>query len=307
MPTDYHEPMYLEHFNLAEYPFGLTPNTRFFCALSTHQEALNVLSVSLHSGEGFIKITGEVGTGKTLLCRKLLNELDDSFVTAYIPNPVLTQEELFLAIADELGISRSKRLKSGELLRLINLHLLEIAAADKHLVLVLDEVQAMPVKSLESLRLLTNLETESRKLLQIVLFGQPELDELLTRDDLRQLRQRITFSYRLSLLNRAQTRLYLFNRLRVAGCLQRDLLTWPAYELIYAYSKGTPRLLNILAHKALMAAFGQGSKRVSFKHVHAAASDTEGISRISFMKPLWITGLLFMAFWGVKQIMEFLP
>lgn len=265
--------MYLEHFGLTEYPFGLTPNTRFFCALASHQDALNVLLVALHSGEGFVKITGEVGTGKTMLCRKLLNELDPSFVAAYLPNPALSQRELLSAVADELGVNAQQAAGPGHLLKLIYRHLLDLAGDGKRVVLVLDEAQAIPRDSLELLRLLTNLETESRKLLQIVLFGQPELDALIARPDLRQLCQRITFSHRLEMLDRAQTRSYLFNRLRIAGYRERDLFTRPAYWLIHAYSRGTPRLLNVLAHKAMMAAYGHGDQRVRARHVRAAAAD----------------------------------
>lgn len=303
--------MYLEHFGLREYPFGLTPNTQFFCALSGHQEALNVLLVALHSGEGFIKITGEVGTGKTMLCRKLLNELDDSFLTAYIPNPALSQAELLSAIAEEMGIPSDKVFRPGFVLKLINQHLLKVAAEGQRVVLVLDEAQAIPPESLELLRLLTNLETESRKLLQIVLFGQPELDALLARPNLRQLRQRITFSYRLETLPRSGTQHYLFGRLRVAGYAERDLLTTPAYWLIHAYSRGTPRLLNILAHKALMVAYGKGIRQVRAEHVRAAAADTEGVQRLGQpMSRLWPFGLLVAigAAWvELRGIGDFLP
>jgi len=271
--------MYLQHFGLSEYPFGLTPNTQFFCALPSHQDALNVLMVALHSGEGFIKVSGEVGTGKTMLCRKLLNELGDGFVTAYIPNPALSQSELLTSVAEELGLPFEKAVRPGHVLKLIYQRLLEVAETGKRLVLVLDEAQAIPVESLELLRLLTNLETESRKLLQIVLFGQPELDALLAREDLRQLRQRITFSCRLRPLTRAETQRYLFQRLRVAGYAERDLFTGAAYRLIYRYSRGIPRLLNIVAHKAMLSAYGQGSAKVKPFHVRAAAADTEGVQR----------------------------
>lgn len=288
--------MYLEHFGLTEYPFGLTPNTQFFCALRVHQEALNVLLVALHSGEGFIKITGEVGTGKTMLCRKLLNELDASFVTAYIPNPALSQAELLAVIAEELGIHSEKVFRQGSVLKRISRHLLKVAAEGKHLVLVFDEAQAIPPDSLELLRLLTNLETESRKLLQIVLFGQPELDALLMRPNLRQLRQRITFSYRLERLGWGGTEHYLSSRLRVAGYNEEHLLTAPAYWFIHTYSRGTPRLLNILAHKAMMVAYGKGLRRVRANHVRAAAADTEGARGVVRPdSPLWPVGLLVAA------------
>lgn len=291
--------MYLEHFGLREFPFGLTPNTQFFCALPTHQEAFNVLMVALHSGEGFIKITGEVGTGKTMLCRKLINELGGDFVIAYIPNPAMPQHELLATVAEEMGLPYEQVVNTGHVLKAINQHLLEVAGRGKRLVLVLDEAQAIPSDSLELLRLLTNLETESRKLLQIVLFGQPELDELLNLPNLRQLRQRITFSYRLHLLNYRETQSYLFKRLQVAGFSERDLLTSMAYRLVHAYSRGTPRLINILAHKAMLVAYGKGARRVGALHVRAAARDTEGVKGFGFGRLLMalpvMAGLLWMA------------
>jgi MSHA biogenesis protein MshM len=291
--------MYLEHFGLREFPFGLTPNTLFFCALPTHQEAMNVLMIALHSGEGFIKITGEVGTGKTMLCRKLVNELGGDFVIAYIPNPAMPQHELLSSVAEEMGLPYEQVINTGHILKLINQHLLEMAAQGKRLVLVLDEAQAIPPDSLELLRLLTNLETESRKLLQIVLFGQPELDALLDRPNLRQLRQRITFSYRLGMLNHQEMQSYLFKRLQVAGYGERDLLTGFAYRLLHLYSRGTPRLINIIAHKAMLAAYGKGSRRVNGFHVRAAAKDTEGVNelklhRLALALPV-IVGLLWIA------------
>jgi MSHA biogenesis protein MshM len=281
--------MYLDHFGLREFPFGLTPNTQFFCALPTHQEALNVLMIALHSGEGFIKITGEVGTGKTMLCRKLLNELGSDFVTAYIPNPAMPQHELLSTVAEEMGLPYEQVVNTGHVLKAINQHLLNVAAQGKRLVLVLDEAQAIPPDSLELLRLLTNLETESRKLLQIVLFGQPELDVLLDKPNLRQLRQRITFSYRLGMLNFRETQSYLFKRLQVAGYSERDLLTGMAYRLLHSYSRGTPRLINILANKAMLVAFGKGARRVNGFHIRAAAKDTEGVSSLRW--PRWLLAL----------------
>lgn len=282
--------MYLEHFGLREFPFGLTPNTQFFCALPAHQEALNVLLVALNGDEGFIKITGECGVGKTMICRKLLNLLDSCATVAYIPNPALSQAELLSTVAEELGIPFDDVSRPGHVLKLINDRLIEVAATGRRLVLILDEAQAIPQESLELLRLLTNLETESRKLLQIILFGQPELDALLDRPEMRQLRQRISFSFSLRVLKREETQAYLFNRLRVAGYAQRDLFTRPAYWLIHQYSRGIPRLLNIIAHKAMMTAYGKGERRVRASHVQAAALDTEGVAG-SGLK-YWLIGLI---------------
>ncbi|AHE68379.1 pilus MSHA type biogenesis protein [Legionella oakridgensis ATCC 33761 = DSM 21215] len=154
--------MYLEHFKLNRQPFSLTPNTEFYCELPTHQEALNVLLLSLQQGEGFIKILGEVGTGKTLLCRLLLNTLDDSFVTAYIPNPDQSADSLRLSLASELGLHPEKDMPQQKLLEAINMRLLELHRAGKKTILIIDEAQALPEICLEAIRLLTNLETEEK-------------------------------------------------------------------------------------------------------------------------------------------------
>jgi MSHA biogenesis protein MshM len=174
--------MYLQHFGLTEFPFGLTPDTQFYFDLPSQSEALNVLLIALQNGEGFIKITGDVGTGKTMLCRKLLKELHSPFVSAYIPNPHLTAAGLRMNIADELGISYARNAGQNIMLQKINKYLLVAAANNQKPVLIIDEAQAMPIETLEALRLLTNLETEKQKLLQIVLFGQPELDQLLQKN-----------------------------------------------------------------------------------------------------------------------------
>ena len=187
--------MYLQHFQMTEKPFSLTPDTQFFLNYRSHKEALTTLRFALQDGEGFIKIVGEVGTGKTLLCRILLAQLDKTrFVTAYIPNPCLTPEELKAFIAAEIGADYHQGMPAHELTSAIYRRLLQIARQRKQVVLVVDEAQTMPRGTMEALRLLTNLETEKRKLLQVVILGQPELDELLRRDDLSQLKQRIVFA-----------------------------------------------------------------------------------------------------------------
>ena len=209
--------MYLEHFNLKDLPFTLTPNTQFFCNLPGHQEAMNVLVFSLKSGEGFIKITGEVGTGKTLLCRMILNQLDDTFITAYLPNPDLSPDGLRRAIAKELGIRGVEKLPESAVIDKITTKLLALRKKGKRVVLICDEVQAMSDVTLEALRLLTNLETESDKLLQIVMFGQPELDARLNQKHLRQLKQRISFAHTLKPIMRNELDEYLCHRLSIAG------------------------------------------------------------------------------------------
>jgi len=269
--------MYLNHFKLKALPFSITPDTGFFYQSPVHREAMNLLLVSIASGDGFIKLSGEVGTGKTLLCRKLLTALEADHETAYIPNPFLNPTALRMAIADELGLQYPRNLGQHRLLKLITERLVELKRAGRHLVLIIDEAQAMPDESLEALRLLSNLETEQEKLLTIVLFGQPELDSKLNQPKIRQLKQRILFSYRLDALNRFELRAYLHHRLQIAGNSDPHLFTIRAIRRLQRASSGIPRLINILGHKALMAAYGQGDKRILPRHVERAVRDTEDV------------------------------
>jgi MSHA biogenesis protein MshM len=274
--------MYKAHFGLREVPFGITPDTSFFFTSPHSQEALNTLLIAAKNGEGFIKITGEVGTGKTLLCRKFMATLDPEFVTAYIPNPFLEPRTLMLALADELEITLEKDVDQHQLLKSIQHRLLELARDGKRVLLCLDEAQAIPIESLEALRLLTNLETEKRKLLQIVLFGQPELNRNLALESIRQLAQRITFHYHLGPLTRDDLEYYIAHRLRIAGFAGARLFSRGAVAKLFSASGGIPRLVNILAHKSLMLAYGQGKQQVSRRHVADAARDT-----IATRRPLW--------------------
>ncbi|MDP3669838.1 MAG: AAA family ATPase [Telluria sp.] len=266
--------MYKTHFGLREVPFSITPDTSFFFNCPHAQEALNTLLVAAKNGEGFIKITGEVGTGKTLLCRKFMASVGPQFVTAYIPNPYLEPRTLMLALADELEIALEKDVDQHHLLKAITHRLISLAVQNKKVVLCLDEAQAIPVESLEALRLLTNLETQKRKLLQIVLFGQPELNTNLQLTSIRQLAQRITFQYHLGPLKRDDLEYYIAHRLRIAGFKGARLFTPAAIRRLYSASGGIPRLVNILAHKALMLSYGQGKHQVTRRHVADAAADT---------------------------------
>ncbi len=265
---------YLRHFGLREPPFGITPDTSFFCACRSTQEALNTLLVAVGNGEGFIKITGEVGTGKTLLCRKFLATLDSGWVTAYVPNPSIEPRTLLLELAEELGVQVDTSADQHYLLKGITRTLLGLARQRKRVVLCMDESQAMPIETLETLRLLTNLETEKRKLLQVVLFGQPELDRKLASESIRQLRQRITFQYDLKALAEDEVGDYVNHRLTVAGYVGQPVVSARALRTLHRASRGLPRLVNILAHKSLLLAFGEGGYRVEPRHVRAAANDT---------------------------------
>lgn len=284
--------MYLEHFGLTELPFTLTPNTAFFYDQGGHREALNVLLVALGAGEGFIKITGEVGTGKTLLCRQLLKSLGEDVVSAYIPNPFLNPNALRMALADELGIEFARNIGQHRLLKLLTERLVALTEAGQRIVLVIDEAQAMPHETLEAVRLLTNLETERRKLLQVVMFGQPELDQRLAEPNLRQLRQRVSFAYSLHPLTRDSMGPYIEHRLRAAGLRGAPPFSAGAQRALFRGSRGVPRLVNILAHKSLMAAFGQGLYQVSARHVRRAVADTDDARRSRSMLPWLLTAVL---------------
>jgi MSHA biogenesis protein MshM len=267
--------MYRQHFGLQEHPFSLTPDTQFFFNNQSHREVLSTMLLALRHSEGFIKIVGEVGTGKTLLSRKLLASLGENYLTAYIPNPYLTPDELKWFLAEEIGIAYSPDIPSYQLLKEINLRLVELAKAKRQVVLVVDEAQAMPRETIEALRLLTNLETEKSKLLQVVLIGQPELDDLLDRPDLRQLKQRIVFAEYLQGIPPARLGDYIDFRLQSAGYRGQSLFSRSALSLLYRASAGVPRLINVIAHKAMMAAYGQASAKVKRSHVERAILDTQ--------------------------------
>lgn len=282
--------MYLYHFGLRELPFTLTPNTNFYCGLQVHNDALNVLLAALKTGEGFIKVTGEVGTGKTLLCRKLLNDIPDHFVTAYIPNPYLSPTELRQAIAVELGIEGVDDVDQHKLTQALEKELLRINQMGRSVVILLDEAQALPQESLEALRLFSNLETESRKLVHLVLMGQPELDERLAKRDLRQLRQRITFSYRLNTLTEDEFGYYLHHRLQIAGYKGPPMFTPRLAHLVHRASRGVPRLANVISHKALLCAYGVGRFHLERSDITAAVKDTEDASSLGFSPWMWAVG-----------------
>lgn len=279
--------MYLYHFGIRELPFSLTPNTNFYLGLPSHSEAMQVLLTALQTGEGFIKVTGEVGTGKTMLCRKLLNEIPDAFQVAYLPNPALNPEEIRYALASELGIKGLAKINQQQLSQKIQMKLLELNQKGKGVVLIIDEAQTIPWESFETLRLFTNLETESRKLIQVVMFGQPELDDMLANERLRQLRQRITFSYKLRSLTKDEIKSYVNHRMQMAGYQGPEVFQSNVMKDLFKYTKGIPRLVNVLCHKALMLAYGEGKHSVGKQQIKLAAKDTESIS-VDNNKMLWL-------------------
>ena len=266
--------MYQQYFGLHSDPFALTPDTEFFFRDWVREEALNTLIYGVRSGEGFIKMVGEVGTGKTTLCRQILRQIEPEAKTAYLPNPQLQDTNLIATLARELGVDTVER-TTNELFDAIQEVLLATWREGRPVVLVLDEAQALPNSTLEQARLLSNLETEKAKLLRIVLFGQPELDQRLKDPAIRQLQQRIVYSYYLRPFAKADLVGYLDHRLRVAGYGGPPLFEPKAVRALHKGSGGVPRLVNILAHKSLLAAFGDGAVRVKGRHVRAAVRDTE--------------------------------
>lgn len=272
--------MYTRHFSLREAPFSITPDSAFFYPHEGAQAALNMLLVALRSGEGFLKIVGEVGCGKTVLCRQLLKILQGECVTAYIPNPDMGPDDLLMALIRELGVEVPPPLNRHKVLNALHECLLRHAEAGRRVVVCIDEAQAIPVRTVESLRLLSNLETEKRKLLQLVLLGQPELDEKLSRPEIRQLLQRITFSEYLGPMAAHRVPAYLAHRLATAALSEATdskVFEADAAQSIAGFSEGVPRLVNILAHKCLMLAYGENEHRVNVRHVRLAAADTPGV------------------------------
>jgi MSHA biogenesis protein MshM len=287
---------YETFFGLREAPFSLAPDPRFLFASASHSAALGEVFHALERREPLVVITGEVGTGKTLLCRQLLRSVGSIFQTAYIPNPYLEPMALLLELAVELGAD-TRGVKAAAplqqqhvLLKALTKRLMSLAQSGRRVLVCLDEVQAMPIDTLEALRLLTNLETEKRKLVQVVIFGQPELDARLDHPSVRQLKQRITFDYRLRPLTGAEMARYLDHRMAVAGYAGSRLFSPAALWVMKRRTGGFPRLVNIVAHKALISAYGKGRKAVGLRDMLSAVSDTSTL-RIS-MREKVMGGLL---------------
>ncbi len=267
--------MYYAFFGLAHAPFKITPDTDVFFEGGNRGAILEALIYAISQGEGIIKVTGEVGSGKTMLCRMLQARLPHSVETVYLANPSVSPEEILHAIAFEMQMEVPKDAGRLEVMHKINERLLERHSQRRQVVLFVEESQGMPIETLEEIRLLSNLETNQHKLLQIVLFGQPEFDENLRRPQIRQLRERVTHSFSLSPLTAADVRSYLVFRLQAAGYRGPDLFGRRVVEEIARASVGLTRRVNILADKTLLAAYADGTHNISLKHVRAAIRDSE--------------------------------
>jgi general secretion pathway protein A len=254
--------VYNNFFGFKERPFQLVPNPAYLFLSRSHEEAIAHLNYALSHGDGFVELTGEVGTGKTTLCRAFLEDLDKDSEVAYIFNPQLNQLELLKTINDEFGIS-SEADNTKDLIDTLNVFLIEKKSQKKNAILLIDEAQNLNKEVLEQLRLLSNLETNTSKLLQIILVGQPELQTMLDAYELRQLRQRITLSWYLTPLSRKETKEYIRHRVNLASKKTEDKFTESAYNLIYKYSGGIPRLINIACDRALLTAFGDNRRKVT--------------------------------------------
>jgi type II secretory pathway predicted ATPase ExeA len=272
--------LYLEHFGMREPPFRITPHTDFFFTGANRGPTLDALIYAITQDEGIVKVTGEVGSGKTMLCRMLLERLPANVETLYLANPSLSRQEILGAIADELGIPTDGK-ATHSLTRALQDALIERYAEGKRVVLLIDEAHAMPAESLEEIRLLSNLESKATKLLQIALFAQPELDERLAATDMRQLRERITQHFNLAPLKQPDVAAYIEFRLRAAGYHGPNPFTDEAIRMITRISEGLSRRINIIADKALLAAYSSGSHKVDSTEVRTAEQD----ARFSPLQP----------------------
>lgn len=268
--------MYTRFFGLNEKPFSITPDPRYLFMSERHTEALAHLIYGVRESGGFIQLTGEVGTGKTTLVRSLLQQIPDTADVAVILNPQISRNEFLSAICEELGVPLSGAVHSiKDLTNALNAYLLKNHAEGRRTILIVDEAQNLRVDVLEQVRLLTNLETTKQKLLQIILIGQPELREMLSRNELRQLAQRITGRYHLEPLSREETQVYVDHRLKVAGAI-RPIFTKPAKRELYRLSQGVPRMINVVADRAMLGAFAEDAQEVTPRLLRKAAKEVFG-------------------------------
>lgn len=281
--------MYLSYFGLDAPPFSIVPDHRAMYMSHSHREAVAHLLYALNQSGGFVQLTGEVGTGKTTVSRYILANLPDDVDVALLLNPRITEKEMLETICDELGIKYAKAASQKDLISKLNDYLLKAHSNGRKTVLIIDEAQNLSREVLEQIRLLTNLETSTEKLLQIVLIGQPELTHTLQRHDLRQLSQRIVGRFKLEPLNKEETKAYIEHRLKVCG-VEKPLFTDAAISRVHKFSKGIPRVINILCDRALLGAFGQSKDKVDRPMISQAGrevlSDWPSQINIEFTK--WI-------------------
>jgi MSHA biogenesis protein MshM len=266
--------VYLSHFGFDEPPFRITPHTDFFFGGANRGATLEALLYAVTNDEGIVKVSGEVGSGKTMLCRVLMERLPASVETIYLANPSLARDEILIAIADELKLDLGSE-RSTRVVRALQEELIRLYSEGRRVVVLIDEAHAMPRETLEEIRLLSNLEANRHKLLQLVLFGQPELDQHLDTSDMRQLKERITHSFRLSPMAREDIESYIEFRLRAAGYRGPNPFTHAAIRHIVDASEGLTRRINILADKALLAAFASNTHSVTEREVKRAIDDSE--------------------------------
>ncbi len=273
--------MYLEYYNLNENPFNVTSDPAFLYFSRAHKEALSHLIFGIHERKGFIELTGEVGAGKTTLCRALLNELGNEVKSAFILNSNLSESQLLESIIDDFGIHPARRNKFS-MIKALNAFLIDELRVGSNAILILDEAQNLKNSALEGVRLLSNLETEKKKLFQIILVGQPELRKKLASDSLLQLRQRIGVRFHISPLAHDEVSSYIYHRLKVAGSEGYVQFTDEALEKIYRYSFGIPRLINLVCDKSLLSGFVSETKLIDGGIVEKSISEIEG-------KPVTVT------------------
>ena len=285
--------MYEDYFGLERSPFKITPDTSLFYEGGKRGDILAALVYAIHRGEGIIKVVGEVGSGKTMLCRMLQLKLPETVEIVYIANPSVSPEDILFVIAHELSLSVTKEASKHEVMHQLHDYLLQRHIENKQVVLFIEEAQGMPLDTLEEIRLLSNLETDQHKLLQIVLFGQPELDQNLAQQSIRQLRERITHNFNLEPLDQNEIHSYLNFRMREVGYTGPELINRTVARKVEQHSDGLLRRINIIADKILLSAFAEGTHNLNAKHVTAAVNDSEFNQKAeSKSRALWWLGAL---------------
>ena len=271
--------MYQQHFGLTDLPFSLQAESNYFVNVKGHTEALKILLLGLAHADGFMRVTGEVGTGKTFLCNKLRKTLNNKYVTIYLSTPCVSDMDLFYNVARVLKLDGYQELLRYQLIEKIANYLIHFNETGKRVLFLIDEAQAMDETALEALRLLNYYQSERQALFDIILFGQPELEEKLAHPMLRSLAQRIVFSYHLKALDFRSMRQYIQSRLRTAGYRERQLFTLPALIALYQASRGTPRMINILCHKAMLVGYREGIRKISLSAAREAILNTQSLAR----------------------------